>query len=164
MLSPDLYLKSIFDLTPNRLKKLGIFALILDVDNTLRAQDESKPYDGIVDWIKTMHDAKIMLVISSNNFKKSVEPFAESLNIDYVAMSCKPLPFGLKKAIKKLSVPKNQIAVVGDQIFTDVIGGKFQGLKTILVEPIISETGYIYKIKRLLEKPFLNYYHKKKGK
>lgn len=160
MLIPDLYLSSVFDITPDVLNNMGVEALILDVDNTLREYRGENPYDGVVEWVNGMQNAGIQLIVASNNFHSSIKPFASLLHLNYVAMSLKPLPFGLKKALKLLKIDKDKVAIVGDQIFTDIFGGKLNGFKTILVKPFIEEKGHFWRIKRLLEKPFIIRYGK----
>ena len=160
MIFPDLFLRSIFDITPDLLKNFNVKALILDVDNTLRVYGSLVPFAGVLGWVDSMKKAGVRLIIASNNFKNSVEPFAERLKLDCVFFSCKPLCFGLNKAAKKLKIKKSQIAVVGDQIFTDVIGGNLSGFKTVLVEPFLRESGLSFKFKRWLEKHVISYYFK----
>lgn len=161
MLTPNLILPSLFDITPERLDQLGIRALILDVDNTLRAHGASEPYDGVLHWIKQMREHNIILMIASNNFKKRIAPFAKQLDLDFFAMSCKPLPIGLSRAINKIALPTHQIALVGDQVFTDIAGGNLKGIYTILISPYTTESGLLWKAKRMLEKPVIWRYNKK---
>lgn len=157
MLKPDLYLTSVLELTPKALKKIGVFKIILDVDNTIRVHKKNEPFYGVADWVKKMQDSGILIVISSNNVKKNIESVAKFLNLKSVSLSFKPFPLGLKKAAKILgSVKKKDIAVVGDQFFTDVIGGKILGFKTVLVKPIEEEKGFFWKLRRGLEKIILN--------
>ena len=165
MLLPDLYLSSILSITPEVLKSLGVEALVLDVDNTLRAYKSNKPYKGVSEWIQKMRKSGISLIVASNNFKSSVGPFASTLKLDYVSMSFKPLPFGLKKALRKLKIDRSKVAIVGDQIFTDIVGGRLSGFRTILVKPFVAEKGISWKIRRFLEKPVIFRYHNnKKGR
>lgn len=161
MLVPNFIFSSIFEITPQFLERQGITALVLDVDNTLRLHGEKDPFEGILDWCVLMKESGIKLTISSNNFKKSVSKFAEKLDLDYVAMSCKPFPLGLSRAVKKFGISKKKIAIVGDQIFTDVIGGNIEGVMTILVNPLKQEKGFLWTLKRHVEKPFINRYYKK---
>ena len=157
MLKPDLYLTSVLELNLKILKKIGVFAIILDVDNTIRVHKKNKPFDGVLEWVKYIQNSGILIVISSNNVKKNIEPIAEFLNLDFVSLSFKPFPIGLKKAAKKLgNLRKKDIAVVGDQFFTDIVGGKILGFKTILIKPIEKEEGFFWKIRRGLEKIILN--------
>lgn len=161
MFVPDLIINSVFELTEDILHKLGINAIILDVDNTLRAQGTLSPYKGVLEWIETMKRADIKMTIASNNFSANVAPFAKKLNLDFVSMSCKPLPIGLKKAVNKFGLDKKQVAIVGDQIFTDILGGKLTGITSILVFPFVKEPGIAWKFKRFMERPAIKAYYRK---
>ena len=164
MLLPDLYLSSIFSITPGLLKGLGVEALVLDVDNTLRAYKSDKPYKGVSEWIEKMRKSGISLIVASNNLESSVGPFAATLKLDYVSMSFKPLPFGLKRALRKLKIDRRKVAIVGDQIFTDIIGGRLSGFRTILVKPFVVERGISWRIRRFFEKPVIIRYNNKKSR
>lgn len=158
LILPDVFLHSVFDITSELLSKFGVEALILDVDNTLRAWGGDLPFNGVNNWVNYMKQAGFKLVIASNNFKRRVEPFAKRLGIEFVFFSCKPLSFGLNRAAKKLKVNRKRIAVVGDQIFTDVFGGNLRGFKTFLVEPFLKEKSCMFKIKRWLEQQIIKNY------
>ena len=67
----------------------------------------------------------------------------------------KPLTKGFSEAIKKLEVKKSEVCAVGDQIFTDILGANLKGIRSIFVFPIEPESGFLFKVKRVLEKPFL---------
>lgn len=155
---PTYALKKIMDITPSALKKRGIKALILDVDNTLTTHNNPTPADGVPEWIEEMKSAGIKLIIVSNNNTERVTPFAEMLGLHFVPNGAKPLPIGFKRAAAELraaGVPKNRIAAVGDQIFTDILGANLAGIRSIFVYPIEFETSLPFKLKRAAEKPLL---------
>ena len=77
------------------------------------------------------------------------------LGLDVVGLAAKPLPFGYFRAVKKLKIKRKNVAIVGDQIFTDVMGGNLSGVKTILVTDITPEDKPFFKFKRKLEKKLL---------
>lgn len=156
MLKPDVCLTSILEIDINILKKMEVIAIILDVDNTIRFPKKGKLLEGVLYWVKNLKRFGFKIIIASNNFRKNIEPIANFLNLPFISFSFKPFPFGLKKAAKKLNVSKKQVVVVGDQLFTDVIGGKIQGFKTILVDPLKFEKGFFWKVRRKLEKIILN--------
>lgn len=151
MFKPDVYLSSVLQITPNLLTNIKAFAIIVDVDNTIRHYGRTELLSGVLNWVDSMKRCGIRLAIASNNFKKNIKPVANMLDIPYVSFSFKPLPIGLRKAAKILGVDNENIAVVGDQFFTDVIGGKLQGFKTILVEPLSKEKGFFWRFRRNLE-------------
>lgn len=105
-----------------------------------------------------MKSAGIKLIIVSNNNTERVTPFAEMLGLHFVPNGAKPLPIGFKRAAAELraaGVPKNRIAAVGDQIFTDILGANLAGIRSIFVYPIEFETSLPFKLKRAAEKPLL---------
>ena len=67
----------------------------------------------------------------------------------------KPLTFGYTKAVQKLGLEKKNVAAVGDQIFTDILGSNLKGIRSIFVFPIEYETSLPFRFKRTCEKPFL---------
>ncbi len=159
MFKPDVYLSSVLQVTPKLLTNIKVFAVIVDVDNTIRHYGKAELVAGVLNWVDGMKRCGIPLAIASNNFKRNIKPVANMLGIPYVSFSFKPLPIGLKKAAKMLGVNNENIAVVGDQFFTDVIGGKLQGFKTILVEPLSKEKGFLWKFRRSLENIVLHKSH-----
>ena len=89
---------------------------------------------------------------NSNSDLFTIRNIAEKIKLDYISLGLKPLPFGFQRAIKKFCLNRKQTAIVGDQIFTDILGGNFIGLRTILLTPIKPETTYGFRFKRWLEK------------
>lgn len=149
------YFRGITDITPDFLRKNNIKGLILDVDNTLTTHDNPVPAEGVMEWIATMRQNKIRLIIVSNNHPPRVKPFADMLEIDFVCDGRKPLSDGFREAIKKIGLPKENISAVGDQIFTDVLGANLFGVRMLYTAPIEHEKTTFFKVKRFLEKPFL---------
>ncbi len=155
MLYPTAIFNRAFDITPLYLKSNNIKALILDVDNTLTGHGSQKLPFEIEKWLSEMNGAGIKMMIVSNNFKKRVEPFARAINMDYCAFSCKPSPLGLARARKKLNVSKSEVALVGDQIFTDILGANVYNIKSLLVLPMYGDVKFTIRLKRALEKPII---------
>ena len=153
------------DITVEFLKKNNIDAILLDVDNTVSPPSSKKIYDGVEEWLDEIKKSGIEVIICSNNFRKRVYPFAKSVGLDCVAMSLKPLPFGFIRAEKKLSVKPKNALVIGDQIFTDVLGANLKRLKCIFVFPIAHEQTRFFRFKRRMEVPFLprEIYQEEKG-
>lgn len=152
---PTYAVRSVLEITPAALKKRGIKALILDVDNTLTTHNNPAPAEGVPRWIEEMKSAGIKLMIVSNNNAERVAPFAENLGVHFVPNGAKPLPMGFLRAVRELRLPKKNICAVGDQIFTDVLGANLAGVRTIFVYPIEFETSLPFRIKRTIEKPLL---------
>ncbi|MEG2295702.1 MAG: YqeG family HAD IIIA-type phosphatase, partial [Oscillospiraceae bacterium] len=102
-------------------------------------------------WIAQMKDNGIALIIVSNNTADRVAKFASLLNLDFIATSQKPLSKGIKNAINQVAKEKKNVAIVGDQLFTDILGGNLFGCRTILVKPIELEQQTFFKMKRKVE-------------
>ena len=163
ILTPEYIFKTIECIHPDFLAAHGIKALVLDVDNTLTTHGNPIPAEGVPEWIAQMQEAGVQLAILSNNNRERVEPFARALGLDFVAMACKPLPFGVARACRRYSLRPEQAALIGDQVFTDMISGNLGGVYTILVEPYRLESGWFFRLKRRLEKPVIRQYQRRKG-
>ena len=164
ILYPDAHFNNVREITINFLQKNKINALILDVDNTLIDYDKNLPKETI-EWAKELKNNNIKLYILSNtNKKEKVKTVAEKLGIEYIYFAKKPLKTGFKKVQEKLKEPAQNIAVVVDQIFTDIIGGNRCKMFTILVEPIAEKDIWITMIKRPLENAIKKKYHKNLNK
>ena len=155
LFKPTFALKTVLEITPEFLNKIGVKALILDLDNTLTTHNNPKPAVGVCEWIKEMKKAGIKLLIVSNNHAPRVIPFAKMLKLDFIPEGAKPLPRGYNIAVKKFGLPKSQVCAVGDQIFTDVMGANLAGIKSVFVYPIELEDSVFFKVKRAVEKPLL---------
>lgn len=155
MLKPKIKIHRITDIKTELLSDINIKGLILDVDNTLSTHHGDVLIDGLEDWLSYIKDSGIKLVIASNSKEKRVKPFAEKIGLDFVPLSCKPLPFGYNKACKKLGLKRKEVAIVGDQMFTDTLGGNIYGVTTIMTDLILPEDKISFKIRRKLEKILL---------
>ena len=134
------------------------------MDNTLTTHDNPVPLEGVTDWLDKMKKNGIKMMIVSNNSSERVTPFANLLGLDFVPKGKKPLKKGFEEAVKLMNLPKEQVAVIGDQLFTDILGGNLFKVKSILVTPIELEKKGFLKFKRIIEKPILKHYYKKKEK
>ena len=141
---PNLYYTKVEEITIQELIKNKIKLLILDVDNTLIDYYKNLS-DSVINWSKEMKGQGIKLYILSNtNDEEKVKKVSQKLDIPYKHFAMKPLKRGFKKIEKETQIQGENIAVVGDQIFTDVLGGNRSGMFTILVEPIDNKKDYWY--------------------
>ena len=155
MFRPTYVFNDITEITPEFLRKKHIRGLLLDLDNTLTTHNNPEPPQSSLDWLETMKAAGIRLMIVSNNNTARVMPFAERLGLDFVPNGAKPLPIGYMRAQKKMDIPTRELAAVGDQIFTDVLGCNLCGIRSVFVFPIEPETSLPFRFKRSIEKHFL---------
>ncbi|WP_369298406.1 YqeG family HAD IIIA-type phosphatase [uncultured Neglectibacter sp.] len=149
---PTAMKRGLTDLTPEFLSGLGVKALLLDVDNTVASYTSHEPIPGAVEWAHRMVDAGFRVLVVSNNFKKRVQPFAARFGLDCISFAMKPLPFGYLKARRLLRMKCPECAIIGDQIFTDVIGANLCGMKSVLLTPIEEEEGVTFRVRRHFEK------------
>ena len=148
----DYRFDKITDITAADLKNAGAKLLLLDADNTLSFHGSQEPFPGVSEWLEEIRKEGFVLVIISNNSESRIRPFAEKLGLPFVFKSAKPISKGFKTACEKFGFKPEETAVIGDQIFTDVLGGKLFGAKVFLTEPLGPETDFFIKIKRKFEK------------
>ena len=163
LLQPCRMVRHITDLPPSFFAENGLEAIILDVDNTLTTHGNPIPAEGVPEWIGAVQETGVRMAILSNNTRQRVEPFAKRLGLDFVSMACKPLSFGVTRACKRYGLRPKQVALIGDQIFTDILSGNVKGVCTILVEPYQLEKGWFFRLKRRLERPVIRRFRKREG-
>lgn len=154
---PDFQIDRVTAITPAFLKQNGIEALVLDVDNTLTTHGNPEPGEGVLDWIDSMRSAGVPMMIVSNNSRGRVIPFAKLLGLPFVSRGWKPLTVGMTKACNEFGLSPEKVAIVGDQLFTDILGGKWKGMKTILTEPFLLEDGPFFRFKRKIENGLMHH-------
>ena len=151
ILRPNVYFENIENITIEFLIRNKIKALILDVDNTLIDYDK-KLSDETVNWVRNLQGQGIkMYILSNTNKRDKVENVAQKLDIPYEYFAKKPSKSGFRRVIEALNICENNIGVVGDQIFTDVIGGNRLNMFTILVDPVTKKDYWYTAWKRPLE-------------
>lgn len=136
LLTPDRYYTSVEAVDLSDLRACGIRAMLLDLDNTLMARFTGEIRDGVHGWIGRARGEGFGLCLVSNNWHARVHAAADELGIPLVARAVKPLPFAFTRGMRQLGVQAGETAVVGDQIFTDVLGGNLAGATTVLVQPL----------------------------
>ncbi|MYL47884.1 YqeG family HAD IIIA-type phosphatase [Halobacillus litoralis] len=158
---PDEHVPSVFDIDPDQLKDKGIKGVITDLDNTLVAWDEPDATEDIKGWFKKMSEHGIQVTIASNNNEARVKLFSEPLDTTFIHSARKPLSKAFRKAQKQMKLKKDEVAVIGDQLLTDVLGGNSAGFHTILVVPIVETDGFFTKFNRKIERRILNWMRRK---
>lgn len=153
---PTIYRRRITDVTVEDLRRLGASCVLLDVDNTLTTHDAPELDGAVSAWLDAMR-TQFSLVIVSNNNAERVAPFAKKIGLPFHALARKPLPGGFWEAGAENRMAAEECVVIGDQIFTDILGANLAGMKSILLEPIELETKQKFivfkrKIERLLMK------------
>jgi len=161
-LLPQMRVNTIYDIDLHALKENGIRGIITDLDNTLVGAKVPLATPELVKWLDDVRDLGFRVVIVSNNNWTRVSQFAKPLNIPYVHMARKPASGAFRRALTTLGLPAEQTAVIGDQMMTDVLGGRRMGLFTILVTPIApSDEGFMTRFNRMIERYALSRLRKK---
>ena len=152
-LLPDAAEEKITDITPALLHAMGVKALILDADNTLSGHASQIPFEGAVEWVARMQKEGFSAIVVSNNFKKRVEPFAAQFGLPFISMAMKPFPFGYLRAVRRMKSSRKQTVAIGDQVFTDILGARLTGVRSILLTPQGEESVLRFGWRRRLEQP-----------
>lgn len=151
LFTPNYYIRTYDALRIAFLKEHDIQLLICDIDNTLVPHDVALPDNRAKAFLKTMQDAGIQLVFMSNNVEDRVVTFAKGLDIPYYHFALKPLPKTYKKMMKDYDVKREHIAVLGDQLMTDILGANYMKFYTILTAPIAQKDLSFTKFNRIFE-------------
>jgi HAD superfamily phosphatase (TIGR01668 family) len=152
-LTPDLRVASVLELTPERLRPLGVDALLLDVDCTLKRYRSEEIGPEVTAWLQGLGEAGIGVCLVSNGRGGRIGRLAGKLGLPFVAKALKPFPFGCRRAARRLGFDRRRTAMVGDQLFADVMAGRLAGMQSILVRPIHpEEEPWFTRLKRPLER------------
>ena len=135
-LSPDSYLSSVHAVDLDDLAARGIRVLLLDLDNTLLPRDTNVVPDELKAWAAGLRDRGFSVCLVSNNWHERVHHVASELGFDLVDKAVKPLPFAFLAALRRAGAKRREAAVIGDQLFTDILGGNMMGMRTVLVSPL----------------------------
>ncbi|MBD1933000.1 MULTISPECIES: YqeG family HAD IIIA-type phosphatase [Cyanophyceae] len=137
-LQPDLILgKPILSLTPEILQQYHLKGLVLDVDETLVPLSVAQASEELVQWVEQIRNVATLWLVSNNLSESRISGIAKSLNLPYITSAAKPSRRKLRQAVTAMNLPVEQVAMVGDRLFTDVLAGNRLGMFTILVEPMV---------------------------
>lgn len=150
-ITPEYVFKDVTHITPEFLAQKGIKALVLDIDNTLTDDGSQYVPPEVAAWLGRMKAAGVSLTIVSNGRPKRVKPFAERLGLQYVCWAAKPLTVGLMAARRRLGVRRQQMAMVGDQLYTDQLAASLYGIPALVVIARGPDLGAQVRLKRVWE-------------
>ncbi|MGX8699443.1 MAG: YqeG family HAD IIIA-type phosphatase, partial [bacterium] len=124
------------DIPLAELKRRGLRLLLVDVDNTLAPYYVGEPTEAIRAWVEALRGEGIEVLIFSNNKTDRPARFAQLLGVDFRKRVRKPHPEGVWALLREKGLRRDQVAVVGDQIYTDILCAQRAGVTGILVDPI----------------------------
>ena len=154
-LLPTWRAEDVTQVTPAFLQKKTIRLLMLDFDNTLIPYTTNTPTDAVLQWLREVSAVGITLCVVSNSKKSRVKEFCKKYGLHCVTHAKKPFSKGIKQCLAMFTVPKNQAILIGDQIYTDTLGGNCAGVSTVLVRSIHNHTFWL-KLRHIAEKPFIS--------
>ena len=153
-LLPTLVADAVTDISPAFLHSRGIRLLMLDFDNTIIPYTTNEPAPAVAAWLETVKNSGIPVCVVSNSRNDRVPAFCGRYGLDCILRSKKPFPVGIPKCLERYGIPARDALMVGDQIFTDTLGGNLAGTQTLLVKPIHNHNFWL-KARHLLEQPFI---------
>ena len=138
LLQPDLNLQgSILDLTPTMIQQYGLKGLVLDVDETLVPITSTQVSADILPWVEAVQPVARLWLVSNNISETRIKRIADLLKLPYITGAAKPSRRKLRRAVNAMNLPVEQVGMVGDRLFTDVLAGNRLGMFTILVQPMV---------------------------
>ena len=157
---PTMLTDRLTDLTPQLLTEREIRLLMLDFDNTIVPYTTNQPTQEMECWLRRMAASEITLCVVSNSRKDRVKKFCAQYGIDCITHARKPFSRGIRQCLARYGVTPEKAALVGDQIYTDTLGGNLCGVQTVLVRAIDNHNFWL-KARHVLEKPWI--YAARKG-
>ena len=155
---PDKKVETVRDVDYQQLKRLGIRAVIFDLDNTLALWGEEELESEVLDLFEDLQSRGLKVAVLSNSKKKEIEDFVAELPFPHLFNAGKPRSRGFEKILGELDVGAEETAMVGDQLFTDVLGANRMNMYTIRVEPLDPTREYKFtRINRLAESILLRF-------
>ena len=154
MAFPDYYLNSVFSIDLDKLREQGKKYILLDLDNTLLPRDKNEIPEELKAWARSLTGKGFKVCFLSNNWHDRIIEVAGDLGFELVSKAVKPLPPAYLMALHKLGAKSNETVMIGDQLFTDVLGGALMGITTIMVLPLsahdLTHTLILRKLEKLI--------------
>lgn len=158
LLTPSLRIKTVYDLPTLWLKRKCVHAILTDLDNTLVPWRDYKVADELAGWFKALHSDGFRTVILTNaRPSPTIQRMSEDLETQLVVGARKPVQRFFWRALERVEAVPSEACVVGDQVFTDVLGGNLVGCHTVLVEQIGHREFAGTRLMRVLERGVLRY-------
>lgn len=151
LFQPHLHYKSFQDIDLDLLLKKGYTNLFFDVDNTLVAHDVALATTNVIEFFSVLKKKGFNVYLISNNSEERVKKFAKSLDVPCFWFAMKPLKRTFRKIIKQYKIDPNTIAMIGDQLLTDVLGANRLGLFVIYTQPLVSKDISFTRFNRIIE-------------
>lgn len=155
---PDFNYDKITDISPADLRMMGVKAVAVDLDNTTVSFGSYFLEDGVKEWVTRISDAGIKVMVITNTLAFRAFVITRQMgNLPFIPLALKPNTRALKIASRMLGVDVSEIAMIGDQLFTDVLSANRIGAVSVKVEAIGNESlfGEYFNKKRMLEQSYI---------
>ena len=152
LLCPSMYVTSVTDIDTALLKERGYGYIMIDLDNTLLPWGEIKFSPEVVGWVEKTISRGFKMCIVSNASGKRVKFLSEKLGVPFIYYAGKPCKGGFLRGLNLMNGNIERSVVIGDQIFTDILGGNRAGIMTVLVRPVKKKELFTTRIMREFEK------------
>ena len=152
---PDAYAPRISQVDPLQLRARGIAGALVDLDNTLVGFRSLAPLEEDARWVARARDAGVRVCVLTNNGTPWASEIARTLGVPCIPRARKPLPHAFRRALALLELEARAAVVIGDQLFTDVLGARLAGLEVILVDPLVRHDPWNTRPLRWLERALL---------
>ncbi len=145
---------TVTQISPDFLKNHGIRLVMLDFDNTIVPYTTNVPTEAVQQWLRNMKESGMVLCIVSNSRKHRVPDFCKKYGLHCITHAKKPSAKGISQCLERFGVKSEEAVLIGDQIYTDTLGGNRAGVKTLLVKSIHNHTVWL-KLRHVAEMPFI---------
>ncbi|MCL2114050.1 MAG: YqeG family HAD IIIA-type phosphatase [Streptococcaceae bacterium] len=149
---PDFLLEAVYQLDAESLRKIGITAVMVDLDNTLIAWNNPDGTPELLSWLEEMRENNIKVIVVSNNKRERVARAVEKFGVDYISRAMKPFALGINNALKRFDEKPSEVVMVGDQLMTDIRAAHRAGVRSILVKPLVESDAWNTKFNRWRER------------
>lgn len=153
-LLPKAIFPTLTQISPDYLHRQGIRLLMLDFDNTIVPYTTDTPSPEMEQWLHDLAQSGIEICVVSNSKKDRVKTFCRRYGLACISHACKPFRKGIGQCLRQYGFPPSQCALVGDQIYTDVLGANCAGVYAILVSAIHNHTIWL-RLRHVLELPVI---------
>ena len=159
MLRPDSFARRVSAVSVDELAEKGVRGIILDLDDTLVGYGYDAPAEEEAAWLVSVRSRGLRAAIVSNGVAARARAIARRTGLECIARARKPFPGGFRRALALLETAPHETVVIGDQLFTDVLGARLLGLRSILTSPITTRTEMWVRVMRVVERLVLRYAH-----
>ena len=136
LLRPNFIFDKVSEVTPGFLRERGIRAVMVDLDDTLVAGGTSTLDPTFTSWLSDLKAARLPILILSNGSRTRVAQWSQNLGVSGLSLVGKPFIFAFRRGLKRLGSKANETVMIGDQLFTDILGANVAGMTSILVTPL----------------------------